>query len=118
MKQVKRVAGEINRDLAGTEPVFLAILNGSFIFASVTVPQITPVCAHRENDRKTPTQKSPNLFNLLPLKLFPIILLLIISSLISTQKYGGGISKMFRSNNNEDNKCYIFKTATFPYRLT
>ena len=30
LKQVKRVAGEINRDLAGTEPVFLAILNGSF----------------------------------------------------------------------------------------
>lgn len=30
LKQVKRVAGEINRDLAGSEPVFLAILNGVF----------------------------------------------------------------------------------------
>ena len=33
-RQVKRVAGEINRDLRGREPLFLAILNGSFIFAA------------------------------------------------------------------------------------
>ena len=40
LKQVKRVAGEINRDLAGTEPVFLAILNGSFIFAADLMREI------------------------------------------------------------------------------
>ncbi len=34
LKQVKRVAAEINRDLAGEEPLFLAVLNGSFIFAA------------------------------------------------------------------------------------
>ena len=33
-RQVKRVAGEINRDLRGRETLFLAILNGSFIFAA------------------------------------------------------------------------------------
>lgn len=31
---VKRVAGEINRDYAGKRPLFIAILNGSFMFAS------------------------------------------------------------------------------------
>ncbi len=40
LKQVKRVAGEINRDLAGSEPVFLAILNGSFIFAADLMREI------------------------------------------------------------------------------
>lgn len=34
LKQVKRVAGEINRDFAGREPLFLAVLNGSFVFAA------------------------------------------------------------------------------------
>ncbi len=34
LKQVKRVAAEINRDLAGEKPLFLAVLNGSFIFAA------------------------------------------------------------------------------------
>ena len=29
---------------------------------------------------------------------------------------GGGLD--LGSDNNKDNKCYIFKTATFPYRLT
>ena len=33
-RQVKRVAEEINRDYAGREPLFLAVLNGSFIFAA------------------------------------------------------------------------------------
>lgn len=32
--QVKRVAGEINRDYNGKKPLFIAILNGAFIFAS------------------------------------------------------------------------------------
>ena len=33
-EQVKRLAGEINRDYAGKKPLFIAILNGSFMFAS------------------------------------------------------------------------------------
>ena len=32
-KEVARIAGEMNRDLAGKDPVFLGILNGAFIFA-------------------------------------------------------------------------------------
>ena len=32
--QVARVAGEINRDYDGKKPLFIAILNGSFMFAS------------------------------------------------------------------------------------
>lgn len=42
-KQVKRVADELNRDMEGKNPIFLGVLNGSFIFAAdlyreVTVP--------------------------------------------------------------------------------
>ena len=33
-RQVKRVAAEITRDYEGRQPVFLAVLNGSFIFAA------------------------------------------------------------------------------------
>lgn len=33
-EQVKRVAAEINRDYEGQQPIFLAVLNGSFIFAA------------------------------------------------------------------------------------
>lgn len=33
-EQVKRLAGELNRDYAGKKPLFIAILNGSFMFAS------------------------------------------------------------------------------------
>ncbi len=40
LRQVKRVAGEINRDFAGAEPVFLSILNGSFIFAADLMREI------------------------------------------------------------------------------
>jgi len=32
--QIRRVAGEINRDYKGMRPLFIAILNGSFMFAS------------------------------------------------------------------------------------
>lgn len=32
--QVKRLAGEINNDYAGKKPLIIAILNGSFMFAS------------------------------------------------------------------------------------
>lgn len=41
LRQVKRVAEEINRDLAGREPLFLAVLNGSFIFAADLMREIT-----------------------------------------------------------------------------
>lgn len=34
LKQVKRVADEINRDFEGCEPLFLAVLNGAFMFAA------------------------------------------------------------------------------------
>lgn len=33
-KQIKRIAAEINSDYAGKRPLFIAILNGSFMFAS------------------------------------------------------------------------------------
>lgn len=33
-RQVRRVADEINRDYAGKKPLFIAILNGAFIFAA------------------------------------------------------------------------------------
>ncbi len=33
-KQVKRVADEINRDLKDENPIFLSVLNGSFMFAA------------------------------------------------------------------------------------
>lgn len=34
MRQVKRVAQEINRDYKGQSPLFLVVLNGAFIFAA------------------------------------------------------------------------------------
>lgn len=44
LKQVARVAAEINRDYAGQQPVFLAVLNGSFIFAADLLREITLPC--------------------------------------------------------------------------
>lgn len=43
-QQVKRVAAEINRDFAGKEPIFLAVLNGSFIFAADLMREVTLPC--------------------------------------------------------------------------
>lgn len=34
LKEVARVASEINRDLEGTNPLFLSVLNGAFMFAA------------------------------------------------------------------------------------
>ncbi len=34
IEQVRRVAGEINRDFAGRQPLFLCVLNGAFVFAA------------------------------------------------------------------------------------
>jgi hypoxanthine phosphoribosyltransferase len=39
-EQVARVASEINRDYKGKKPLFIAILNGSFIFAADLFKQI------------------------------------------------------------------------------
>ena len=40
LKQVKRVAGEINRDYDGRETLFLAVLNGAFIFAADLMKEV------------------------------------------------------------------------------
>lgn len=39
-KEVARLAGEMNRDLAGKDPVFLGILNGVFMFAGDLYKQL------------------------------------------------------------------------------
>jgi hypoxanthine phosphoribosyltransferase len=39
--QVRRVAGELNRDMADKNPIFLAVLNGSFVFAADLMREIT-----------------------------------------------------------------------------
>ena len=43
-KEVKRLALEMNRDLAGKDPIFLGILNGAFMFASDLYKQLTFPC--------------------------------------------------------------------------
>lgn len=40
-KEVKRVAQEINRDLKDTNPLFLCVLNGAFMFAADLMKHIT-----------------------------------------------------------------------------
>ncbi len=40
-EQISRVAAEINRDYAGKDPLFIAILNGSFMFASDLFKKLT-----------------------------------------------------------------------------
>lgn len=40
MKEVKRVAGEIRKDLEGGNPVFVCVLNGAFIFAADLIREI------------------------------------------------------------------------------
>ncbi|MDR1679457.1 MAG: hypoxanthine phosphoribosyltransferase [Prevotellaceae bacterium] len=42
--EVQRLADEINRDMAGKEPVFLVILNGAFVFASDLIKKIHIPC--------------------------------------------------------------------------
>ena len=42
--EVRRVAQQINKDYAGQTPVFLAVLNGSFIFAADLLREITLPC--------------------------------------------------------------------------
>jgi hypoxanthine phosphoribosyltransferase len=40
-KEIKRIAEEINQDYEGKKPLFIAILNGSFMFASDLLKEIT-----------------------------------------------------------------------------
>ena len=42
--RVKAVAGQINHDMAGKNPLLLAVLNGSFIFAADLMREITIPC--------------------------------------------------------------------------
>ncbi|KAA6334605.1 Hypoxanthine phosphoribosyltransferase [termite gut metagenome] len=44
LKEITRLASEINRDLAGENPLFLSILNGSFMFTSDLMKQINIPC--------------------------------------------------------------------------
>ncbi len=44
LKEVDRVAAEINRDLEGKNPLFLSVLNGSFMFTSDLMKRITIPC--------------------------------------------------------------------------
>jgi len=43
-EQVIRVAAEINRDLAGKNPLFLSVLNGAFMFTSDLMKHINIPC--------------------------------------------------------------------------
>src|SRR5437868_15346060 len=40
-ERVKEIAGQINKDFAGRRPLFIAILNGSFMFAADLFKQLT-----------------------------------------------------------------------------
>lgn len=44
MKEVARVADEINRDLSGTNPLFISVLNGSFMFTANLMKHLTMPC--------------------------------------------------------------------------
>ena len=44
LKEVSRVADEINRDLEGTEPLFLSVLNGSFMFTADLMKHVNIPC--------------------------------------------------------------------------
>lgn len=44
LKHVDEVAAKINRDLAGKNPLFLAVLNGAFVFAADLMRRITIPC--------------------------------------------------------------------------
>lgn len=44
LKKIDAVAAKINRDMAGKNPIFLAVLNGAFIFAADLMRRITIPC--------------------------------------------------------------------------
>ena len=43
-EEIRRVAAEINRDMADKEPLFLPVLNGSFVFAADLLREVTIPC--------------------------------------------------------------------------
>ena len=43
-QEIQRIAGEMNRDLADRDPVFMGILNGAFMFASDLFKLLTFPC--------------------------------------------------------------------------
>jgi hypoxanthine phosphoribosyltransferase len=43
-KEVKRVAAEITRDYEGKDPLFLCVLNGSFVFAADLIREVDIPC--------------------------------------------------------------------------
>ncbi len=44
LKRIDAVAAQINQDMAGKNPIFLAVLNGAFIFAADLIRRITIPC--------------------------------------------------------------------------
>ncbi|MDR0988988.1 MAG: hypoxanthine phosphoribosyltransferase [Prevotellaceae bacterium] len=44
LRQVERIAGEINRDLADRNPLFLSVLNGAFMFTADLMKYVTIPC--------------------------------------------------------------------------
>ncbi|TGX81313.1 hypoxanthine phosphoribosyltransferase [Palleniella muris] len=44
LARIKEVAGQINKDYEGKTPLFLAVLNGSFMFASDLMKEISVDC--------------------------------------------------------------------------
>lgn len=44
LKEVSRVASEINTKLTGKDPIFISVLNGSFMFTSDLMKRITIPC--------------------------------------------------------------------------
>ncbi|MBO4826424.1 MAG: hypoxanthine phosphoribosyltransferase [Prevotella sp.] len=44
LKHVKEVAARINKDMDGKNPLFLAVLNGAFVFAADLMREITIPC--------------------------------------------------------------------------
>ena len=44
LKEVERVASEINRDLADSNPLFISVLNGSFMFTADLMKRLTMPC--------------------------------------------------------------------------
>ena len=44
LQHIKAVAARINKDMEGKNPLFLAVLNGSFMFAADLMKEITIPC--------------------------------------------------------------------------
>ena len=44
LREIKRIAKQINKDFQDKEPVFLAVLNGSFIFAADLLKEVNLPC--------------------------------------------------------------------------